>query len=170
MKKITLQDVFHNEKYKKYKLLFEMLYSKSKFVNTEIRKNKKIKTVKIISGAGRVELKHLRILLCKNPGLKIKKNDCVEDRKIINDEYKFPNAPRLSEALKKLIEFKLIERISDKKGKYYTVTSFGYREWEIDFNHMLINKCFPDDPDEILELSLKIMALFPENLLRKLND
>ena len=126
MKKITLQDVFHNEKYIKYKIIFTMLYTKSKYVNTATRINHKTKTVTIISGASRVEFKHLRILLCKNPGLKSNNKDFAEDREIINNEYKFPNAPRLSEALTKLIELKLVERISDKKGNYYTITPFGY--------------------------------------------
>ncbi len=160
MKKITMKDILHNEKYIRYKFLFELIYN-----------------------SARIPFKDLRLILCRNNGLKMnypneekklkgydiefvptKKRITIPDldiKDMVNDKFKFPNAPRLCEALKKLIELNLIEKTSDKKGKkIYTVTEYGNCVWLRDFIHMTIDEYVPDDIEQLERLNYWLWESF----------
>jgi hypothetical protein len=144
MKMIAVEDVFKNPKYIRYKVLFQMLYTYSDFVNVNPE---------------RLKLKHLRVLLCKNHGLKIKDSEIPDYVKtMVSPAVKFPNPTELSHALKRLIDLGLIERKSDsKETDFYSITALGYCKHQRDFIHTWIDENYPDEPEKLRLLSRMIM-------------
>jgi len=156
---MKIEDIFQNPKYIRYKILFDFIYSESKYLKLPGEK------------PGEIKLRHLRYLLCKKHGLKLDKypgkkirydgeKDGMDIKEIVSDKYKFPNHTMLSRAIRKLIEeFNLIERVLDEKGKeYYAVTEYGFCRWQRDYIHMIIDKRIPDNPEVLEKLATEIDA------------
>lgn len=156
MKKITIEDVLHNENYKKHLGILSYLCVESEYMN---RKPKRIRH------------KYLSLLFVENPRGTIKTDDFLKYHKIlfiptgesvnvpeVPNNWKFKWESRLTEALEKLIELKLVKKEVKKKTKYYKVTPKGFIEYQKWNLHSLIDVkfFFINTPNEALLLSKKI--------------
>lgn len=169
---ITIDDIFYNESYNRYFALFLFIFYKSRSMNFKPKKKDKKIYAKYYGLSEKVEFKHLCYFLCKYHGLKLKNLDLSEkEKKTMRAPYKnkpFPVKQRLNDALVKLQELNLIEKTKPKKGSpYYTITSFGYREYLKFMIHQMIDYHFPEDPNEGEKLMQKIDSLLPGNFHEK---